>query len=493
MTELCDLPPSVMTQICAYLESSDVLQVRAASKHLLEFCTTNGEADIVWREALHRDFGFDLNGTDHYLKTLGIRKEQSQDDTVKTSIFGYTILDDNCVFMASSAFESWKHWSKADAIFQCHGRSNNINNGRKNKIHAYFFLRAAAVWNAIGRWCMSDISGLFGNVLFNTLASGVSRRDGRFPLNSDFKTVHAMEALFAFCDGQNALTVAAPFFGAYSFYDHQNSTILLSTDHSSMLRSALNLRLDESVISFNFDHAHPKWTRFNSSLGTFCVQCRGLDDLPVYKCNESDSEAEVGLLWMEEFARRLEQRHYEINPSLFNTTEDGTPFGLLSLFPTVRSPLSSRKVTRGIEVVASSLAAVEILTVTYSIRIRLLSQGEEGYLSPDQRGFETCQLKSRHWEFYNDSTNTVDRVSGDAVVGRYPLLFDGGYRDDHYVGVRGKEVLGVFQYESCAGISSGNFSGQLKFIPGSIRDPSGDPFFVDVGKVDINLLQDINY
>lgn len=58
----------------------------------------------------------------------------------------------------------------------------------------------------------------------------------------------------------------------------------------------------------------------------------------------------------------------------------------------------TRAVTRGIEVRSSAIYMAEHpSTWTYSIRIRLLTPGEDGYVSPEQRGFETAQLHSRHW------------------------------------------------------------------------------------------------
>ena len=72
----------------------------------------------------------------------------------------------------------------------------------------------------------------------------------------------------------------------------------------------------------------------------------------------------------------------------------------------------------------------------------------------------------------------------DAVVGQYPLLIEGSYRDDqgqsaNYV-VGGMEEDGIFRYQSCSNAMNGSFGGQLLFVPGSIDDPKGEKFFVDV-------------
>ena len=45
------------------------------------------------------------------------------------------------------------------------------------------------------------------------------------------------------------------------------------------------------------------------------------------------------------------------------------------------------------------------------------------------RGFETCQLRTRHWRI-TDARGRVERVDGASVIGKFPLLRDGGWRDD---------------------------------------------------------------
>jgi hypothetical protein len=159
--------------------------------------------------------------------------------------------------------------------------------------------------------------------------------------------------------------------------------------------------------------------------------------------------------------------------------------------------LCSCEVTRGIQVIASSIYAAEIDVVVYSIRIRLLEPGESGYMTPEERGFETCQLMTRHWILTDFMNRKIDEVNGEGVVGRFPLLFEGGYRDDFMTSSThtkvGKNESGTFVYQSCATIKSGSFEGRIQFVPVSIGRPSAEPFFVQVGKFALEARQAFSY
>ena len=138
----------------------------------------------------------------------------------------------------------------------------------------------------------------------------------------------------------------------------------------------------------------------------------------------------------------------------------------------------SRAVTRGVEVIASAVYLPQAMTshfgFIYNFRIRLLTPNDDGYQSPSQRGFETCQLMSRHWKIYNSETEHTDHVDGEGVIGMYPILREGGYHDD------GVSFEGTFSYTSCTGPMQGNFSGHLQFVPGTINEPTGPAFPVEV-------------
>jgi hypothetical protein len=152
-----------------------------------------------------------------------------------------------------------------------------------------------------------------------------------------------------------------------------------------------------------------------------------------------------------------------------------------------------------------------------------------------ERGFETCQLRSRHWVITSAATGEAEHVRGEGVIGKYPLLTERNYRDDEDRGRRqvergmrvcvsvsvcmcvcvcmcacvcvcvcmhvswslliyisnecgpiclGSDAAYPFTYQSCSGRvgqgQGGTFGGELIFVPGSINQPSGPDFNVTV-------------
>ncbi|CAK0796695.1 unnamed protein product, partial [Prorocentrum cordatum] len=100
--------------------------------------------------------------------------------------------------------------------------------------------------------------------------------------------------------------------------------------------------------------------------------------------------------------------------------------------------------------------------------------------------FETCQLSERHWEIQEEGREP-DHVRGEGVIGLYPILADGGWilnrESDPYgqYGPRRKSGLqdGAFCYQSCSGRTAsmrGTFGGEVTFVPGTRRRPTGEPF-----------------
>ena len=491
MSLIEQLPGSVVTYICQFITTTDLLQLRVTSSKLLAFLCDGEYADIIWRNVLIENFGFDADSRD-YLQTLRIHRQWRQRHNsrtqTRTSIFGYEFSEDGSVFTATNAFESWRRWSKASKIFLDGCDENDRYNEMKEIINAPYFLRAACLWKKFGDWCIADTSG-FGGRLLATLAPGVSRAKGRFlPYTS--RRTHALEAIFAFCDGQDiASSSPIAFFGGYIVYNHSSFMKLCTTELAKKLKRNYP---GITTIACNYT-GQVKFIGVNAisdseSEGVAKIYVRtSTNFFPACK-NDTDDSA---LLWMEEHVARLETNYLEI------TTKYHSGYPILSSFPSVKSSLTSRRVTNGIEVIASSTSVVEIEVVAYSIRIRLLTPGEDGYESPDQRGFQTCQLQSRHWRIYDTLTNEVDNVEGDGVIGLYPLLFEGGYKNYHqnrYGTIQlGEEDTGTFQYQSCANIEDGTFSGKLKFIPGSISEPTGDPFFANLGEIPLKLFPDYSY
>merc|ERR1719293_641995 len=99
----------------------------------------------------------------------------------------------------------------------------------------------------------------------------------------------------------------------------------------------------------------------------------------------------------------------------------------LTRFPTAgNTEYCSRAVTRGLEILASAVFAPFMSMFIYSIRMRLLTPGEDGYTSPENRGFKTCQLISRHWiisySVPQSNEPRVEEVRGEGIIGFYPKL-----------------------------------------------------------------------
>ena len=136
MSHIEKLPGSVVVRMCQHMTSSDSLQLRIKSSKLLELFQNSDEANIIWCNALVEEFAFDAKSTD-YLQTLGIypqwrqmTKNPSQcldsPTQERMSMFGYGFSDEGHVFSSTSAFESWKHWSKASNMFLLDSDENKI-------------------------------------------------------------------------------------------------------------------------------------------------------------------------------------------------------------------------------------------------------------------------------------------------------------------------------------------------------------------------------
>mmetsp|Transcript_108213 Transcript_108213/g.328906 ORF Transcript_108213/g.328906 Transcript_108213/m.328906 type:complete len:548 (-) Transcript_108213:264-1907(-) len=185
-----------------------------------------------------------------------------------------------------------------------------------------------------------------------------------------------------------------------------------------------------------------------------------------------------GLLrWFEEFTQRLELGVYSTMALRPERVSEVQATRGISLFPAA-GPELSRCVTKGVEVTASCVYMPEHRQGwTYSIALRLVGSASE-------RGYKTCQLDVRHWVIQEDGRE-AEHVRGEGVVGFFPILADGGWLlneesdpNEQYSQPHG-HVQGEFRYQSCSGRSQsmkGTFSGDLTFIPGTRRRPTGPPF-----------------
>ena len=185
--------------------------------------------------------------------------------------------------------------------------------------------------------------------------------------------------------------------------------------------------------------------------------------------------------WFATFAARVRLRAYRVAP-LMPDAPDGTR-GVV-LFPDGDAGDDchvSEAITRGIRVRASAVYLPNSPSgYAYSIRIRRVSDEAP----------ESCQLRTRHWHI-NDGERT-STVSGEGVVGKFPVLTRAGWRDDAQVAnmthgfstavLPGEEREGEFVYQSFSGMTrgprGGSFRGELEFVPGEVSAPTGEPFRV---------------
>eukprot|EP00937_MAST-01D_sp_MAST-1D-sp2_P001720 g1720.t1 len=237
----------------------------------------------------------------------------------------------------------------------------------------------------------------------------------------------------------------------------------------------------------------------------------------------------VGALgYLEEYVARLRSGYYRA-ASIF----PDAAMGLLdvsrgiNLFPDASGAVSVA-VTRGVEIRASVVflnparCPAECLDMShdaqfpqrqsqfspvqfaYSFRMRLLGAGAGDV--PQQ-----CQLQSRRLLF-TDGAGRTRTVEGAAVVGKLPLLRDGGYVDLGVDGApaTGEFVAGEFVYQSQTGPVEGTeagvalvqggiaitqpqcgpldmgaacIRGSMRFVPGSIDDPQGPAFDAEVAPI----------
>jgi len=490
------LPNSIVaTSILPFVTSTDFLNFRLTSRRCYEIIHGHDvgatqqqheeeESEALWRLALVRDYQFEQQEENYEGNVLlmyqTIRSNPDPEDDV------HPFLSTSDVFTASTAFISWKHWRKIDRRLH-HARATQV--ARSAQVVGPYFLRAASLWRKIEQWCSNEsLSGDLGPLIQSTLVPGAptgSVFDGRY---QDGK-LSAFKAVYAFYAGQSWGAefydthgmVLPGLFGGYHAYGNMS--------HSSWLPPEV---LQGSFIIVAKDVNEVKLTVFDAESGDVAHLHRspranaGGSVISAVRGGNSDDQI---LRWFENHANQLQQ--YSVGKL--------TPGGFMSIlrYPNLNdSSKCSRAVTKGVEVVASSLYSVVFEVFVYSIRIRLLRPEDgEGYMTPEERGFETCQLVSRYWRIVQGGE--VDEVRGEGVIGYYPLLREGDYQnfasDDggrtfRAVGGEGNREE-YFSYQSCTNGEEGSMEGQLQFKAGSIEAGAGVVFDVRVAPFPLKFSQ----
>lgn len=358
------------------------------------------------------------------------------------------------------------------------------------------------VWRRMRRWLghhAPDIDATLRPPVAPELVAALS------DFASGREVATAVLGLWSVCDGQDApveQSLASELrlpvleedgawwhglFGGYSAYDYEVSTVLLPL-HGAL---ALTRILQQSLMALRRDH--PTKLAFASSFNFSKVLmvdvCDGMvyawtrrlplleSSVPVLESADGVCAGSTGALrWMEEYTRRLEEGIYKMAP--LKPERSPTTQGI-SLFPSL-GPDLSRGVSRGVEVMGCCVYMPEHPQGwAYSISLRLTGTAEE-------RGFATCQLKSRHWQIQEEGRE-AEHVHGEGVIGFFPILTNDGWilnceSDPHgqYISKPSDcHMPAPFCYQSCAGrLASmrGHFTGELLFVPGTIRHPTAAPF-----------------
>jgi hypothetical protein len=427
-----------------------------------------GTSDSLWRLALARDYEFVDGGRDG----------NPSDDECLTSIHSPALLDaiagnadddhepflsTENAFAAPNAFVSWKHWRKVQLRF----------GGIPGTISGPYFLRACRMWKMIEDWC--DRNGVLGRNIRSSLKPGWPC----FPRDSN-PSVSAFRAVYAFYAGQDERAFGryvTGLFGGFQAYD----VISISR---WMIPSCSG---DPSLVVIS-----------QSAMKTISMETLTGQLYSTSRCNPIDvADGNDSLLrWFEEHASRLHRDYLAIGilhpDDVDDRNDNANSICSLLKYPTVYDANNcSRTVTRGLEIVASSIFVEEMGMFVYSIRMRLLTpdDGDE-YMTPEARGYDTCQLVSRHWRITklqeDGGSPVIEDVRGDGVIGYFPILCDGSYVPifgNMQSRGRARGARGAFSYQSCTE-APGSIEGSLQFRPmwrddrpdGDIFDARVDPF-----------------
>lgn len=204
--------------------------------------------------------------------------------------------------------------------------------------------------------------------------------------------------------------------------------------------------------------------------GLFCLLSGG----------EWEAVAPSACAWFCEYGRRLSCGFYRVGQIYAGQPSEG----VVLFQDEVDGEWCTRCVTNGVEVVASALYTPELpQAFSYSLRMRMGADAPHA----------SAQLHRRIWSIEDGSGEPPRLVSGEGVVGQFPVLrAGGGYRADEQTGnlggprpfeavvPPGAEQPGWFVYQSFSGpmhsAEGGRFGGEIEFVPGTVAAPTGAPF-----------------
>lgn len=491
----------VAASILPFVNSTALLSFRLTSRGCYEICHGHvvgstatqqkheEESEALWCLALVRDYRFE-KGDELLSMYKSLRCNPDPDDEANP------FLSTSDVFTASTAFISWKHWRKIDT------RLRHDENGQRfhvvdpgAQVVGPYFLRAASLWRKIEQWCSDEsMSENIGPAILSSLKPG--KPFGASLVEDGYQdgNLSAFKAVYAFYSGQTSISsgiresgsrLLSGLFGGYSVYDTLSHNCWCPP---RVLSSGWDLIVAKDINNM-------KVTVFDSRSGDVFIYISTPHQLGAIKTKavlDGSGDDQI-LRWFENHADRLKKY------SVGNMAPDSAK--AILRYPSLNDSTNcSRAVTRGVEVVASSTYVVEIGGMfVYSIRMRLLeAEDGEDYMSPEERGFDTCQLVSRYWRITQGGE--VGEVRGEGVIGCYPMLREGGIQnfiseDGGHSFYDDGEDYGeekYFSYQSCTGGGDGEMEGYLQFKAGSIQG-AGEVFDVRVAPFPLKLPQHYQY
>ncbi|PKA66708.1 F-box protein SKIP16 [Apostasia shenzhenica] len=348
--------------------------------------------------------------------------------------------------------------------------------------------RVKQCWSAIRSWMAANFPEANETLRRGATEAEIKQAEDKLGVKIPIPT----KVLYRFCDGQDTVAFdnsdarrLAPLgiIGGYKFYGHLVNVHLLSLsqiiEQSKAFEKEIGFTNRKIVVATSYYFEKSFFLSCGNGqlyVGTKDMSSTG-EMMPCVpsKLVKPGLPQDALLLWLEEHCRRLHSGILRTRMLLDLRT--------ISIFPdaphqshsqTVCShpeaiPACSIAVTNGVKVRASAVFVPELSSLArkehfYSYSIRMS-------LSPDGcilNGiyYSSCQLSSRHW-IIKSKDYVIDDVSGDGVIGKYPLL---------------KPNQEEFVYESCTDLpeAPGSIEGSFTFVPGRLGHQEGAGFDVKV-------------
>jgi hypothetical protein len=467
--------------VMPYLDLEDLLSLRGISKSV--YCSLHNEGVIsndLWRMILQREFGLPVLSKDETIWTVPVQQKSGVSTLAPTGMLQ----------AVTSPFEAVMAWRKVSSVYFAGAAtsSSELSSSptKAFRVHAPYFIRGARLWQRTCHWCnQRDPDGDPANTELRLRVFGsLGKRGWKYTdwpsMVRQEPALNACRAVFAFCGGQNGMVGASDpclsLLGSCRIYGRLSGLSLIGPLVGKPCNRVVIAR--DRISSRDIFVDKDTGCLFSSKTGGWLPVVHLIGD------NGPNVNHENVLLWLEEYAKRLSTGETGIGKMVEKNREGDimaiTPFPrYIPRFtgPSPHLPLVSRRVTRGVEVVGSAVYAPQFWYqdgggFKYSIRIRMLTPKDDEYVSPEVRGFHTCQLVRRRWRITDLKTGHISQVGGRGAKGMFPILWEGGFTDHRC------DRNGVFECQSwtCHATRKGGlFEGYLTFVPDPPESGTWDP------------------